>query len=209
MEILRARGPQPDPEIVARAESVLARGGLLIYPTDTLYALGGRALDPAAARRVCEVKQREPGKPLPVVAADLDQARSLCRGWPEAAARLAGRYWPGPLTLVLPAAAGLPADVSAGSGTVALRVPALRLTRALCARSGPLIATSANRAGGAAPVTCDQAVAAVGDAAGLALDAGPGGPTPSTIVDLTTAPPRLLRAGAVGWDDVRGVLALP
>src|SRR5262245_20922270 len=98
MEILRVRGGEPDPEILERAATLLAAGRLLIYPTDTLYALGGRAVDRAAVARVRAVKEREADKPLPLVAADLDQARSLCGDWTETAARLAGRYWPGPLT---------------------------------------------------------------------------------------------------------------
>src|SRR5262245_49924717 len=147
MEILRVEGAEPDPEVLERSAAVLAAGRLLIYPTDTLYALGGRALDPVAAARVRAVKGREAGKPLPVVVADLNQARSLCRDWSEAGARLASRYWPGPLTLVFTAAESLPPEVTAGSGTVALRVPAQGVARTLCARSGPLISTSANRAG--------------------------------------------------------------
>ena len=101
--VLAVDGAQPDAAIVARCASVLKDGALVIFPTDTLYALGGRALDPAAARRVREVKGRPGGQPLPLVASDPEQARELCATWPRAADRLAAAFWPGPLTIVLAA----------------------------------------------------------------------------------------------------------
>jgi L-threonylcarbamoyladenylate synthase len=206
-EIVAVRGDEADPAAVARAAAALASGGLLIYPTDTLYALGGRAADAGAGAAVRAAKGRDDAKPLPVVAADEAQARALCAAWPESARRAAERFWPGPLTLVLKAAVVLSDAVTAGTGTVAVRVPALALTRALCAAAGPLVATSANRSGEPAPTTCAEAVRQVGPAALLALDAGPGRPVASTIVDLSVPEPRLLRAGAVPWEDVHRVLA--
>jgi L-threonylcarbamoyladenylate synthase len=201
-EVLRVDGEVPAEACLARAAEVLAGGGLLIFPTDTLYALGGRALDPRAGARVRAGKQREAGKPLPLVAADTGQAAALASEWSPLARRLAARLWPGPLTLVLPARPGLPAEVRGDGQTVAVRVPALRLSRDLCARSGPLISTSANRSGEPPPNTCAEAVRAVGEAADLALDAGPGTGAPSTVVDLTGGSPRLLRAGALPWEAV-------
>lgn len=206
-EVLSVDGDSPSAGIVGRAARCLAAGELLIYPTDTQYALGGRAWHAAAALAVRRAKGREEGKPLPLIAADLQQARSLCSRWPAAAQRLAERFWPGPLTLVVPASRTIPAEVTAGSPGLAVRVPALELARALCRACGPLLSTSANRSGGPAPVTCADALRAVGEAATLALDAGPGGALGSTIVDLTTDPPRLLRAGPVAWPDVEGALA--
>jgi L-threonylcarbamoyladenylate synthase len=205
-DVVRVSGTRPDPAVVALAVALLGDGVLLIYPTDTLYALGGRALDPAAAVNVRRAKGREEGKPLPLVVADVEQARSLAASWPDAADLLAARFWPGPLTLVVPARTAVPVDVTSGTGNVALRVPALELTRALCRAAGPLVSTSANRAGGTPPVTCADAVTAVGAAAALALDAGHGRSAASTIVDLTADPPRLLRAGATPWAEIEGVL---
>lgn len=207
-EVLAADGETPDATTLARAVSALASGALLIYPTDTLYALGGPAAEPAAARAVREAKGREAGKPLPVVAADLDQARDLCARWPAAADRLAARFWPGPLTLILPAASGLPFELTAGSPGVAVRVPALGLARALCRSAGALISTSANRSGEPSPVTCAEAVRGVGSSAALALDSGPGTGAGSTIVDLIADPPALVRAGPVSWEDVARILGL-
>lgn len=198
-------GSAPDPELVARAAQLLLEGDLLIYPTDTLYALGGRALDGRAASRVRVAKGRAEAKPLPLVVADLVQIGSLVAAFPEGAQALAERFWPGPLTLVLECAAGVPEAVTAGTGTVALRVPALRLARELCARAGPLISTSANRSGAPPPVTCAQAVAQVGGAARLALDGGRSLPTPSTIVELRAGEARLIREGAVRWAEVLAI----
>jgi L-threonylcarbamoyladenylate synthase len=190
---------------LARASELLLAGELLIYPTDTLYALGGRALDGRVASRVRVAKGRADAKPLPLVVADLVQVGRLVAAFPEAAQALAERFWPGPLTLVLECAACVPEAVTAGTGTVALRVPALRLARALCARAGPLISTSANRSGVPAPLTCEEAVAQVGGSARLALDGGRSRPVPSTIVELRAGEARLIREGAVGWSEVRAV----
>ena len=154
-----------------------------------------------------EAKGRPAGQPLPLVAADLAQARALSSRWPAMADRLAAAFWPGPLTLVVPAADGLPPEVTAGTETVAVRVPGLPLAIALCASAGPLISTSANRTGERGPVTCDEAVRGVGPAAALALDGGPGGTVASTIVDACGAEPVLVRAGAVPWEEVRAALA--
>jgi len=203
---VRVSGTEPDPAVVTRAVEMLAAGSLLIYPTDTLYALGGRVLDAAAGVAVRRAKGREEGKPLPLVAADLAQARELSRAWPEAADRIAARFWPGPVSLVVPAASAVPVDVTAGTGNIAVRVPDLALTRALCGQAGALVSTSANRAGGSPPVSCAEALEAVGAAAALALDAGRGRSVASTIVDLSTTPPRLLRAGIVSWEEIEGVL---
>jgi L-threonylcarbamoyladenylate synthase len=186
--------------------TALEAGEILIYPTDTLYAIGGLALSAPAATRVREAKGREPGKALPLVAGDLAQVALVCAELPEAAVRLGTAFWPGPLTLVLRAASALPEEITAGTGTVALRVPGAALTRRLCALAGPLVSTSANRAGEEPPLTFAEATAAVGAQVACAIDAGPGRPAPSTIVDVTGDRPRLLREGAVPWDAVRQIL---
>lgn len=208
MDLIHVGSGTASPEALERAAQALAVGGLLIYPTDTLYAVGGPALDRQVSARVRAAKGREEGKPLPLVAADVVQARTLVRDWPELVDRLAARFWPGPLSLVLWAAPGVPEDVTAGTGTVAVRVPGLELTRQLCRRLGPLISTSANRSGEKPPETCAAAMAAFPHLRGLALDGGPGNPTPSTLVDVTARPPRVLRRGSVDWRDVEEVVAL-
>jgi L-threonylcarbamoyladenylate synthase len=205
-EILAVDPGQPDETVVARALSVLAAGGLLVYPTDTLYAIGGRALDAAVAKAVRAAKGRGDDKPLPVIASDTSQARSLASDWPEAAERLAAAFWPGPLTLIVPASSAVPLEVTSGTGAVAVRVPALLLARDLAGAAGALLSTSANRSGLPPPLTCAEAVRQVGAAVELALDGGSGRPVPSTIVDLTGRAARLVRAGAVEWDQARALL---
>ena len=198
---------RPDPGVVAQAGDLLRTGQLVIYPTDTLYALGALAHLGDAARRVRLAKGRDDRKPLPLVAEDLAQARGLSPEWTDAAFRLAERFWPGPLTLVVKARAGIPVEVTAGAGTVAVRVPASLLARALCTSAGgALVSTSANPSGAPAPETCREAVEGVGTWAALALDGGRGGAAPSTVVDVSGALPRLLREGPIGWTDVLGVL---
>jgi len=201
VDVLRVSGEDPPPAAVERAAAVLRAGDLLIYPTDTLYAIGGRALDAQAGEKVRAAKGRE-AKPLPLVAADIEQVASVAAALPEQAGVLARRFWPGPLTLILAAREEVPDAVTSGTGTVAVRVPGLALTRLLCAAAGPLISTSANLSGAEPPLTCAAAVAGVGGAAVLALDSGPGRPVASTIVDLTGPAARLVRAGAVAWADV-------
>jgi len=205
VEVLPVAGEAAEEGAVARAVAALDAGGLLIYPTDTLYALGGRGLDAAAGRKVRAAKGRD-ARPLPLIAADLEQVLGLAADVPAPATLLAERFWPGPLTVILASRRGVPDEVTAGTATVAVRVPALALARRLCRDAGPLISTSANLSGAAPPLTCAEAVAGVGAAAALALDAGPGRPTASTIVDLTGAAPRLVRSGAVPWAEVLAAL---
>ena len=205
MEVLPVAGEAEEEGAVARAVAALDAGGLLIYPTDTLYALGGRGLDAAAGRKVRAAKGRD-ARPLPLIAADLEQVLGLAADVPAPATLLAERFWPGPLTVILASRRGVPDEVTAGTATVAVRVPALALARRLCRNAGPLISTSANLSGAEPPLTCAEAVAGVGAAAALALDAGPGRPTASTIVDLTGAAPRLVRSGAVPWAEVLAAL---
>ena len=207
--VLVVERDRPQPEVLGRARAVLEAGDLLIYPTETFYALGARALDPLAGRAVRAAKGRDDRKPLPLVVADVAQAMPVCAGWPELASRLAEAFWPGPLTLVLPAQAHVPEEITAGTESVALRVPGAELARRLCALAGPLVSTSANRSGEAPPASCAQALAEVGRAAALALDGGPGGGEPSTIVDLTGDDPRLLRPGAIAWENIRRVCLRP
>ena len=205
MEVLDVAGETAEDAAVARAVAALDAGGLLIYPTDTLYALGGRGLDAAAGRKVRAAKGRD-ARPLPLIAADLEQVLGLAADVPAPAVLLAERFWPGPLTIILASRRGVPDEVTAGTATIAVRVPGLALARRLCREAGALISTSANLTGAAPPSTCAEAVAGVGAAAALALDAGPGRPTASTIVDLTGPAPRLVRSGAVPWPEVLAAL---
>ena len=193
---LRTRGLSRDEERYVAAR--LREATLVIYPTDTLYALGCCALDGAAVKQLRAAKGREADKPLPVIVADVAQARSLAAHWPDEAQRLADTFWPGPLTLVVPAASTLPSELLAGALGVAVRVPASDVARMLARGAGPLVATSANLAGEEPCVTVDLALKAF-PLATLGFDVGPLDGAPSTIVDLTGPGGgfRILREGRI------------
>lgn len=187
------------PRIAAAAE-VLRRGGLVVYPTETFYGLGCLAAAEAGLERLRVAKLRPEGKPLPLVAADRGQVEALA-ALAGAAARLADRFWPGPLTLVLPAGPRVPDAITAGSGTVAIRVPGSAIARALAARAGgALVSTSANPSGGPPPARVEALDVALRARVDHVLDGGPTpGGLPSTIVALEDGAPRLLRAGALDF----------
>ncbi len=200
--------PAGDPVALRETAEIVRWGGLVVYPTDTLYGLGTNALDPAAVDRLLGVKGRSAARGLPVLLADPAAATELVAEWPPVAADLAVRFWPGALTLVLPRAAQVPDLVAAGA-TVALRIPDHPVTRALIREAGcPLIGTSANRTGEAPATTAQAAVAALGSEVDVVLDGGPS-PVgqPSSVLDLSSPPTaRMLRAGAVGAEALEPVL---
>jgi len=192
---------------VATAATALRRGELVVYPTETFYGLGALASLPGALARLVAAKLRPEGKPLPLLAADADMAFALWEEVPEAAGRLAGRFWPGPLTLVAAAASGLPAALVL-DGAVGVRVPGLALARELARLAGgPLVSTSANPAGRSAPSTAADLAPALLARIDLVLDGGPTpGGLPSTVVEIRPSGARLLRAGAVPWSEVEASL---
>lgn len=192
---------QPDADAIRRAADVIRGGGIVAIPTDTLYGLAVDARDGCAVARVFEIKGRAASAALPIVAGDLAQARAQAGRVTPLGARLAARFWPGPLALVINAHRAIATGVSAPDGSVAVRVPAHAAARALALAAGtPLTATSANRSGGPPAADARAVLAALGDDVDAVVDAGPspGGP-PSTIVDARGDAPRLVRAGAIAW----------
>ena len=189
----------PSAAAVEEAAAVLRADGLIAFPTETFYGLGAAALRPAAVRRIFEVKGRPEGKPLLVLVDSIAMAERLAISVPPRARALMDRHWPGPLTLVLRARPEVPTEITAGSGTIGVRLSAHAVARALVtALGGPVTAPSANLSGRPAPTTAAEVAAAFGDALPLVLDGGatPGG-QPSTVLDVTVDPPRLIRAGVV------------
>ncbi len=188
--------------------AVLAGGGIMAYPTETFYGLGAAAFNARAVARVFELKGRDPGKPLPLIAADLDMVGEMAGPLPDAFRALAAEFWPGPLTLVLKAAPDLPAFLRGPGGSVAVRIPPVPWLRRLAyGLSQPLTATSANFSG-ENEISEPEAVAAAFDRkVELIVDGGrtPGG-APSTLLDLTGPEPRILRPGAVPETKIRAVL---
>jgi L-threonylcarbamoyladenylate synthase len=187
------------------AVRAIRRGGLVAMPTDTLYGLGVDPFRADAVARVFDVKGRSAEKALPLLAADAAQVSEHIGTLPPLAARLASRFWPGPLTLLVAAPSALAAGVSGETGKVGIRVPAHRVARALCQACGvPLTATSANISGEAPSANPDEVARALGSRIDVLIDAGtaPGGP-PSTIVDATGEEPVLVRAGAIAWEEIQ------
>lgn len=190
----------PDPAVLARAAEVLRGGGLVAFPTETVYGLGADATDAAAVRRIYAAKGRPARNPLIVHVASADDARRLAAEWPPSARRLAARFWPGPLSVVLARRPGtIPDIVTAGADTIALRVPAHPVALGLVRACGlPLAAPSANPSNALSPTRAEHVVAGLGGRIDLILDGGPtSGGLESTVVDLTTSPPRLLRPGLI------------
>jgi len=198
----------PDREAIATAAHALATGRLVAFPTETVYGLGANALDPVAVDRIFAAKQRPFTDPLIVHLASAAQVAAVAVVVSDVVAKLAERFWPGPLTLVLRRAPGVAANVAAARDTVAVRLPAHPVAQALLAACAlPIAAPSANLFSRPSPTTAQHVLDDLAGRIDIVLDAGPTTiGLESTVVDLTTAPPRLLRPGGVGVDALRQVL---
>ncbi len=190
------------------AAQVLADGGLVAFPTETVYGLGAEALNAEAVGRIFAAKERPATDPLIVHLASVGELSRVCRAAPDGLDALAATFWPGPLTLIVPRGPAVPEVVSAGGDTVAVRIPAHPVARALLhAASVPVAAPSANRFSRPSPTRAEHVLADLDGRVDLILD---GGPTPvgveSSIVDLTRRPPRLLRPGGVSVEALRTLL---
>lgn len=196
---------------IREAARVIRAGGLVAFPTETVYGLGANALDAHAVARIFEAKQRPLNDPLIVHIADLADLTDLAdpTGLTPLVATLTRAFWPGPLTLVLPRGSGVPPIVSAGLDTVAVRMPDHSIAQALiCAAGVPIAAPSANRFGHVSPTTAQHVLDDLEGRIDLVLD---GGATPigveSTVLDVTTQPPRILRPGGVTREQIQAALA--
>jgi len=184
---------------IDEAVRCLRAGGVVAFPTDTLYGLGVDVFNTAALDRVFAIKERASGMALPVLIDSWSQLEELTTNVPARARVLADAFWPGPLTLVMNKAAGVPNGLTAGAPTVAVRLPDHPVPRAIMQRfGGPITGTSANISGGPDPMTLAELKALLGDRVDYVMTCGP---TPrgtaSTIVDITTEPPTPVREGAV------------
>jgi L-threonylcarbamoyladenylate synthase len=200
--------PAGEPEAsIARAAALLRAGKLVAFPTETVYGLGADATNPAAVAAIFVAKERPQSDPLIVHIADLEQLASIVAETPPLALRLAERFWPGPLTLVLPRAASTPPVVTAGGPTVGVRMPAsLVAQKFLRAAAVPVAAPSANRFMRTSPTTATHVLADLDGLIDCVLDGGPCAVgVESTVLDLTTAPPRILRPGGVTLEALREV----
>jgi L-threonylcarbamoyladenylate synthase len=198
----------PQRDAIEEAVKWVLAGGVVAMGTDTLYGLAVDPFNRAAVSRLFELKERESDRAMPLIASDAQQVAAHLGRLSPAGERLAARYWPGPLTVTLPAPATLPREVTAGLRTVAVRVPAADIARAICAGCRtPVTATSANLSGRAPTADPDVVERELGHLIDFLLDTGPapGGP-PSTIVDATRTPPTLIRAGAIAWNEIEAWL---
>lgn len=178
---------------------VIRSGGLVVIPTETFYGIAADPFDAEAVDKLLGIKGREQGKPLPLIADSPETVLSACVKLPKQFYDLADNYWPGPLTLILEAKHEIPPAVTAGTGTVGIRIPgqsfALELLRA---HMGLLTATSANRGGEPPPISVDEVDTELVKEVDLVIDGGPvPGGQPSTLLDLTVDPPKILRKGAL------------
>lgn len=206
--IIRVDPERPDEGLVMEAAEVIRKGGVVAFPTETVYGLGADTYNEAAVRKVFEAKMRPADNPLIVHIADLTQLYEVAQGPPAAAIKLANRFWPGPLTLLLRKSAGVPGVVTANRDTVAVRMPAHPVALALIKDSGvPIAAPSANLAGRPSPTSAEHVIKDLYGRVDVIIDSGEtlyG--VESTIVDLTRDPPVLLRPGAMPVEYVQEAL---
>lgn len=199
---------QPTEEALNRAARILRDGGVVVMPTETVYGLACSALNPEAVRRVYEIKGRPSANPLIVHISEFAQLKLVADSWPKEAETLAKRFWPGPLTLVLPKKERVPAETTGGLDTVAVRVPDHPIALELIRRTGlPLAAPSANLFMGLSPTRAKDIDEAILVDVEMVLDGGPcqvG--VESTVLDLSEEHPRILRPGGVSRADIQAAL---
>lgn len=192
---------------IPRALEVLQAGGLVAFPTDTVYGVGALAYHGGAVESIYAAKDRPVEKAIPILLGDVEDMEKVGMDIPKAARRLAARFWPGPLTVLIPKRADLPEAVSA-TATVGVRVPDHAVALALLRTAGPMAVTSANISGAQSPVTAGEVQEQLGGRIALILDGGrtPGG-VPSTLVDCTTPELKVLREGPISLLELRSALS--
>lgn len=196
-------------ESIQAALKILRNGGLVAFPTDTVYGVGALAFNGKAVESIYIAKDRPIEKAIPVLIWDKDDMEKVGIDIPEIAYRLASRFWPGPLTVVIPKKPTLPESVSA-TNTVGVRVPDHETARALLRAAGPMAVTSANISGRPSPSTAQEVLAQLGGRIDLIIDGGttPGG-VPSTLVDCTGEDIKILREGPISLEEIRLKLSSP
>jgi len=198
----------PEADLLEEGGLILRRGGLVAFPTETVYGLGANALDGGAVAGIFEAKGRPPDNPLIVHVASQEVVGSLVKWVPSAARDLMEAFWPGPLTIILPAGERVPARVTAGLDTVAVRMPAHPVALGLIRAAGvPVAAPSANTSGRPSPTTAHHVLEDLDGRIDMIMDGGPAGVgVESTVLDLTAPVPLVLRPGGVTPEDLRKIL---
>lgn len=200
----------PDPNIISKAARIITTGGLVAFPTETVYGLGADATNPDSIRRIYAAKGRPTTNPLIVHCESVDRIRSCLADWPTQAQILAEAFWPGPLTLILPKSPLIPEIATAGLPHVGVRIPQSHVACALIAASDrPIAAPSANRSNRISPTLAEHVAADLGDRIEMILDAGPcRAGVESTVLDLTRAIPTILRPGPIKAAQISEILGL-
>ncbi len=199
----------PSPEAIQRALAVLQGGGLVAFPTDTVYGVGALAFDGKAVESIYFAKVRPIEKAIPVLIADAADMEKVGTDIPDIAYRLASRFWPGPLTCLIPKQPSLPETVSA-TATVGVRVPDHDVARTLLRAAGPMAVTSANISGQASPSTAEEVSAQLSGRIALIIDGGkPPGGVPSTLVDCTQDELKIIREGPITIEEITRKLSSP
>ena len=207
--LLKVNTRLPEPEAIAQAAELLRRGEVVAIPTDTFYGLAANPFDEQAAEKVFAIKGRPKNNPLLLLVDSIEMATDLAAELPAQFGRLAERFWPGPLTMVVKATSKLPAEITANTGTIGLRLPSAPVAVALVSAAGfPITATSANRTGEPDAATAAQVEHSLGERLVLILDGGPSqAAKPSTVVRLTGPEYEVLREGAISRHEIADFLA--
>lgn len=202
---------EPTEDILDEAANAICRGELIVLPTETVYGLACNALDVTAVKKVYQIKARPSENPLIVHIASFDDLGKVAQDWPDLCEKLANRFWPGPLTMVLPKKPCVPDETTAGLKTVAVRIPSHRVAIEVIKRANtPVAAPSANPFMGLSPTSVDDLDPIIGDHVRMVIDGGPceiG--LESTVIDLTHEQPRILRPGNVTRAEIQAILGMP
>jgi len=195
------------PDAIQQALDVLNKGGLVAFPTDTVYGVGALVFDGEAVESIYAAKDRPVEKAIPVLMADSKDIEIVGMDIPDIAYKLASRFWPGPLTCIIPKKPTIPESVSVTS-TIGVRVPDHEVARALLRAAGPMAVTSANISGQPSPSTAEEVLAQLGERIDLIMDGGktPGG-VPSTLVDCTSDELKILREGPISLEEIKSKLS--
>lgn len=197
------------PDAIPRALAILKEGGLVAFPTDTVYGVGVLVFDGKAVESIYAAKDRPLEKAIPVLIGDAADLKKVGADIPDAARKLAARFWPGPLTILVPKRVDLPESISA-TETVGVRVPDHPVARALLRAAGPMAVTSANISGAQSPVTAEEVYEQLGGRIALIIDGGRTlGGVPSTLVDCTAPELKLLREGPILLEELHTALRDP
>lgn len=197
-EVVHIDPAHPSAHLIHKAAEVIKNGGIIIYPTETLYGLGADPLNSGAIKRLFEIKGRERAKPIPFLIKDQEMLATLVDEIPPIGRQLMEKYWPGPLTLIFRATEGLPPPLWGEAGTIGVRISAHPIARLIVETiDAPLASTSANPAGKENLIDAQRIAEILGDQVDLIIDGGEVAGQGSTVVDLTVDPPRIVRKGMI------------